>query len=682
MKESLYEVHTKMNSNYYQIYLSSCLDLIQTLVIKSTETARLINEYLDLQIANANQSNTIYYNPVDETTWKYYLNLSGQYLEPFDKVIYIKSLDTLQDIKFTPENLQNNPLTLQAYQYGTNYYLKLVSDYPDQIPLINSILYPCDINTAIAAPNGAILAYNKNLVESNEYTLISDLQIWIDRFQFRWNNQPFQITDSLYTVSYLAILYLNLVPELMNIRLRKAKTPEAHSFHVTQYLASHNGLNAYTNQFTLGQKLYLYRNINYIQRHAGFQSTFQALIDDLIIPSGINLVSYKIVHTGFDAKDDPIISLRKYSLTNPSQPFVYYTIGDVLSEESVLYDNANYTANYNTNLLAMVQSTRYTKLPTKVVKTDTTTNIPLVEHTKQSTVMNAWLYLAVKGMYTATITFIDPISQINYTLSATDAYLYMLYVEATALGVSLEYVPPAIALRAPVLNYQGIKALTALIDSNNVPTSNSDIAYILSKQVTIEPLPTVDAFQTYCDALYKVIEEQDIYVNSIGDIDRKAQYKIMIDQFYVDEIVDFPDTYESISNWLKNKRLPIFSYSANQAQSLINAIVEAATGHNYNINKGININNSLVSLVQKLSSYNLQYLITSNSTTIFIIENVIGINSNTLKVDYADSTGQVFATDTYLEGYSSYASSGFIGYQLYLILSGAQKNTLTDIYSA
>ena len=175
-----------MSNNYYQIYLQSCFDLAATMIIKSSSTAKLVNDYLNLQIGNANQLIGDYYNPDDKTTWKYYLNLAGEYLEPFDTPMYVKSLDTLQLIKFTPENLQNNPLTYQAYQYGSSYYNKLVNEYPDQVYLINSILYPTNINTAIAAKDGTILAYNTNLVESNEYSLIEELQNFIYTFKSKF----------------------------------------------------------------------------------------------------------------------------------------------------------------------------------------------------------------------------------------------------------------------------------------------------------------------------------------------------------------------------------------------------------------------------------------------------------------------------------------------------------------
>lgn len=670
-----------MKSNYYQLYVQSCIALIQTLVIKSEETAYLINEYLNLQIGNNSQNITDYYDPTNKATWKYYLNLSGEYVEPFDTVIYIKSLDTLQDIKFSPQNLSQNPLTAQAYQFGSQYYLNLIAQYPNQIPLINSILYPCDINTAIAANDGAILAYSSELVESNEVSLIASLQEWIDKYKSRWNVRGFQVTDSLYTVSNLGIMYSLLVPVLLNARLHRAKTPEAHSFHVSMYLASHGNLASLITEFSLGEKLNLYRNINYIEKHAGFQSTFQSLIDNFITPNGIDLVTYRLKHTGFDTSNEPITSLQQVSLTNPTEPRVNYTLSEVLGYEAgATNDNAKYIQNYGSDITTSLQYSRYTDVPTKIIKTNIQSNIPLVEHTKESLVMNTWLYFAVNGYYNAKITFTNPIDQNSYSLSAIDMFLYMVYIEATALGISLTYVPPYLVSRAPILYYMSETELSKYVDSTNLPLTGSDIDLLISNQVAITPLTTVAEFQAYCDAVYSQVEAQDIYVNSIGDISRRVQYKIMIDRLYVDEIIDFPSTYETISDWLNSKNLPIYSYTIAQAELLLETIVKAATGFNYNPNKGLNFNPDLVSMVASLSSYNLQFIINQEKTTVFIINNGISVDSMTLEVTYVDANGNQYADITHSAGYDAYGESGFIGYQLYEALSTTQKNQLTDIY--
>lgn len=60
-----------MSQTQYDIYLDDTFKLTRSLVIKSSASADAINKGLsDL----GNEVNTL-----DPTTWKYYLNLNGQY---------------------------------------------------------------------------------------------------------------------------------------------------------------------------------------------------------------------------------------------------------------------------------------------------------------------------------------------------------------------------------------------------------------------------------------------------------------------------------------------------------------------------------------------------------------------------------------------------------------------------
>ena len=84
--------------------------------------------------------------------------------------MYVGSLDTLETILFSKENLELHPLTRESYQFGTRYYYNLLNKYPNQEFLIKGILYPCDINKAIEAEDGEILSYQSDLVEEQEET--------------------------------------------------------------------------------------------------------------------------------------------------------------------------------------------------------------------------------------------------------------------------------------------------------------------------------------------------------------------------------------------------------------------------------------------------------------------------------------------------------------------------------
>ena len=258
------------NDNYYKVYIDNCTQLASTIIIKSQDSVDGLNAYAHDQFL---LNDTVDVDLNLPNKFKYYLNISGQY-HPLDTMMKVVSIDTLQTIDFTLENLLLNPATAVAYQYGSRQYQVLLSQYPNQELLIKGILYPVDINTAINAPDGTILGYPPNLVEDNEYSLISNLQTWINGFKLRWNNVQYGTSDVLYPATALGIMYLNILPAILTFRLQACKTNEAHSFHVRQYLASHNLLNNYIDNMSLEQTLFFYRNISYIERNSGKRAIF------------------------------------------------------------------------------------------------------------------------------------------------------------------------------------------------------------------------------------------------------------------------------------------------------------------------------------------------------------------------------------------------------------------------
>ena len=149
-----------MRENFYSVYLDSIYALAATTVIKCEDAAVAINNGVtQLGVAVS----------ADPTTWRYYLNICGLY-HSTNSNITITSLDTLEQIAFTVENLQVHTNTALAYQYGTRYYNDLVSLYPDDQLLILGVLYPADMQKAIHSPDGTILSYPSYLVEEQEYS--------------------------------------------------------------------------------------------------------------------------------------------------------------------------------------------------------------------------------------------------------------------------------------------------------------------------------------------------------------------------------------------------------------------------------------------------------------------------------------------------------------------------------
>jgi hypothetical protein len=126
-------------------------------------------------------------NSNDPSTWKYYVNLSGNYYQT-DTMMVINSLDNSQQINFTTEELSQNSRTQAYYIPGTTYYDNLCSNYPSQTDLIKNIVYPItDIEQAIEAEDFTILGYDtQNFLEKWERDyIISQLQQSLNYIRYK-----------------------------------------------------------------------------------------------------------------------------------------------------------------------------------------------------------------------------------------------------------------------------------------------------------------------------------------------------------------------------------------------------------------------------------------------------------------------------------------------------------------
>lgn len=119
-------------------------------MIKSEYAAEKINEHFTYT-GHADS-----FLPHDARTWKYYLNIPVVSNYSTDAPIKITSLDTLEEIVFNKTNLSVHSNSASV-SYNSRYYRELLVKYPDNELLILGILYPADLNQAIAAKDSSIV---------------------------------------------------------------------------------------------------------------------------------------------------------------------------------------------------------------------------------------------------------------------------------------------------------------------------------------------------------------------------------------------------------------------------------------------------------------------------------------------------------------------------------------------
>lgn len=382
----------------------------------------------------------------------------------------IKSLDTLEDIEFTKENLLAeyavdarliHSATHDAYYPGSTYFDELVRRYPEQEILIKGIISPVNIDDAIAAKDHQILLYDKLLVEENEISLIGNIQSWINRYFIRWNVPAYSYIDELYVPAHLGIMWLNMPMVIINLRLAACKTHEVHSYHIRQYLASHNKLDKYYDYMTKKQQLFLYRNIRFIQRNSGKEQTFGKLMDKMLTDRTIPLNAWNLNHNvkQIGEKVHPLL---------PENDEVYLTASTEVLFESLNGLNSDIYKKTNTVLDVLLkqaplakdnpenivpakdytewyfENSQYSNLKTKTLESNMIDYTEAQPYKFSDIVLNHWLYLGWKEgaderpKYNAAITIKHPNTGDDLNLTTLDAFILFLYAFNKSTGNTFE----------------------------------------------------------------------------------------------------------------------------------------------------------------------------------------------------------------------------------------------------
>lgn len=603
-----------MSNNYYKLYVQSVINLARTLCIKSAASADSINTYLQAQYG---------VNSVDlsnPASWKYYLNISGQY-HPTDSLIYITSLDTQQLIPFTRASLATNAATLKAYQFGTDYYNELVTLNPVAEQLILGILYPADITKAIAAKDNTILSYNPTYIESNETNLIPELQKWIDKFKIRWDNSAFGITHSLYAAANLGVMYLNLVPTILNIRLKNCKTGYAHSFHVRQYLASHGFIDNYFDSMTLAQTMYFYRNIAYIERNNGQTSTFNDLVANVMTARNLPLAGYNLV---LDTQQMPssltataFFRKKNLNLNNAVEIDELIPLDTLLNKEIPLAQgNSDYISYETPVITAKLENSLNSTLLTKVIESTVAEVLDIPGQQLADVLFNHWLYLSNSNLYNVYIRVNNPRTGDIITLTTKDAFTYAIYAYCNSIGINIVNVPQCVAYAVQIMPTPTVSNLTNIVDINYFYTNNvagnqaPDLAtQIIGFQPQITSLTSTSQFYNLCTAIQQATYKQTRLVADMQDFYIRGMTNAMRFRMYSDILFNPEAPGTSYASWIAARSLPTTAFTIAEYMQLYNQLVLVATGADLNKTESLgDLQLAMVGLMQQLSSYSIQFV--------------------------------------------------------------------------
>ena len=640
-----------MTSNYYEVYIEACTQLAETLIIKSVDTQDGLNNWVNDQAA---LNGTPIVDELNSESWKYYLNLSGQY-HPLDTMMVVTSLDTLQPINFTLENLLIHTATALAYQYGTRLYQVLLSNYPNQEMLIKGILYPVDINVAINAEEGTILGYPPTLVEPNEYSLISNIQKWINGFKVRWTNVQYGVSDVLYPATALGIMYLNLLPAILTARLQACKTNEAHSFHVRQYLASHNLLNSYIDNMTLSQTLFFYRNISYIERNSGKQAVFDWLIYNVLTVRGLPISEYRMRHdlTNQPTNLYPDVVFYKNSLNHQftSNTSNNLTVQEVLiNEQPLAPNNITYEDDYSVSIEDQMENSLFNTLPTKILESSLIDDTNSGPYSLTEILLNSWIYFSTNGNYNTFVTISNPKTGTGILLSTIDAYTLAFYVFCNSVGINPVEVPTVLANRVQRIIPQdhnsliqtssivSINDIMSVVDPKVVDISVAELA--LSMQPEIRTIISTKNFYKTCLQIHAAAAMQRNLISSQELMLQRSMVFSMVSRIYSDNMCTLAPPNTLYSKWLSDRNIDISGLTTQELDVFYTNLVNAATGANLFTSHSLrDIQSAMLNIMSQLSSYSVQFIASINATsdtktdwTAIRVDNLSGSISESINV--------------------------------------------------
>lgn len=608
-----------MSNVYFDIYRDDIIKLVRSVIIKFSETATQINDRLV-------QFDGVIVDEADPTTWKYYLHLAGDY-HSTDVMMYVRSADTLELIEFTKANLAIHRATAREYYPGSVLYKGLIRQYPTQADLINGILYPIDIQTAIDAPSGKILYYDPKYVEPQEDTFIYELQDWVNAFYIRWNNDQFNIIDELYHAGFLGNLFSRMVPQILAMRLGKAKTNQANTYHIREYLASHEHLDDFIPYLDTFQMLWLYRNINFLQRHAGSKDTFQRLVKNILTHRGIPLLEYTLNQNSTNMLRDEVAHAElvkhdvNFGIVQAGMEQVPVSV--VLDREQLLArDNPLVEFETERDIQRDMGYSKSSVLPTRVYDSEVIDRSISNVRTLGDVLLNEWIHLASSDRYRAFVQIPNPKTGEEMTMSVKDAFVVTMYCWMKTRNVLSENIPRFIAYDVLLDKSPTFHTLREMSPKNLIPdnliTAIQDITPPMRQYISTEQfyLDCNQAHQNY-------LRQWELYSfqeNMVG----RAYCEQVVKMHYMNRMCTLVDEEITWDAYFVRQGFKITDMSASEMEQLCIDTINISTGANLVklITLG-EIQRELLRLLSRMSSYYAQFLRNVEFTRFHVLGSVM-----------------------------------------------------------
>ena len=592
-----------MNNADKDKFFRDIFALARTMVIKIEPLAKRYNQALVRAGLPVSE---------DKRTWRYYMNLNGDYHET-DVPMVIRSLDTDEEIVFNKENLRYHLATFREYSRGGYWFSRLIQQYPSQPTLIRGILSPIPYTETIEAEDYKILRYNQDLVMWNETQLIPQLQNFIKAEVDQILTSEYIYTDDLFLPTMVRLLYADIIKAIHTIRIEHMYTRHSHDFYIWSHIDSYGDFSKYKNSLNRHQVMWLFRNIAWIKNNPGQMFTFDKLMENLLTVANIPLAKYDMVEGTATQLDDltPTTLYRKLHLNliedYGREPAYINTEQLIMKQQPLAKDNYKQTSIYQEDALERGKNSIHSELPTKALESSMRDYTNRHADTLMSVVYNEWIYLASNNKFQGRVIVNDPKTGRQVRLPVTDAYHIWKYLVDYSNGKSPVDICP--------VYYQNVMRIKPPTVAEIVHVGGKDFIYpsylafdIRDIWFPVANFVAPDYLIQYAFEVYEAMWKHKKLYSQFYDLNKRARVKNATKVVYESGIVKVGE-YTNYQQLLKDYNFDFSDYTAAECKSFAWDIFKRVTGWDTNIQPNMRVKqNDLIEIMTRLSSYTIHVI--------------------------------------------------------------------------
>lgn len=645
-----------MSSTLYGLYEQSTLALAGTLVINHTMIGVAMNNALIASEYAVDQN--------DKTSWRYYLNMAGEYTQADHDYCSTINSDGSPYVYIAiagPTGPFQTPLTYDlingtnadpaiagAYRYGTRAYETLLEQYPRVELLIRGILNPIPIEISTSAEDGAILHLggyyrsflNSNpatpvfilgnsevdkkstFLESNEVNIIPKLELWVKNIFKRWYNPDFSTFNSYYLALTLGTVYAQTVSQIMNLRLANYRTAEVNSYFIQEAFASAGLPPSWALALNKPEAIYVYRNLDYFIDLNGQQVVFDDIVKNVLQPSSIPLAGIMGHQSTGDFTSDlrPIPALLKQPITNhvAGDALALTTVTDVIHRESTLapfntYDQEGQISRIAHDIAVSADSNLMTQVVTSdILQLGDAAPIGFGEF-----LIYMWMLYASTGTYTGLIYIADPVSGNDIALTPLSALLLATYSFNVGFGQTVPVDMPSFPIRFTPIStthvptgFPDIPTAQALYTEFGGEFTMDEVNAFIGTVSPIGQYGSVESFFVDAQKQYhELARRYRVYTNTSNSYRRAYGQNLVSKLYWTNQTVTQSLVQTDYVTFLTNIGINLTGLSKAGHRDLFATLVTQATGNTVNAFQSLeNLQEAAIGVLKAFSSFTVQYL--------------------------------------------------------------------------